>query len=84
MLGETYKTKEVAGKGVIAMAFLVLLVSAYVTEILGLHALFGAFIAGVIMPDNLNFRHMMTEKIEDVSLALLASLSLSPVDSRQR
>lgn len=74
MLGETYKTKEVAGKGVIAMAFLVLLVSAYVTEILGLHALFGAFIAGVIMPDNLNFRHMMTEKIEDVSLSLFLPL----------
>lgn len=74
MMGATYKTKEVAGKGMIAMVFTVLLVSAYVTEILGLHALFGAFIAGVIMPNDLNFRHMLTDKIEDVSLSLFLPL----------
>ncbi|MDO5016925.1 MAG: cation:proton antiporter [Porphyromonas sp.] len=74
VVGEAYNTKEVAGKGVVALAFVVLLVSAYVTEILGLHALFGAFIAGVVMPNNLNFRHMMTEKIEDVSLSVFLPL----------
>ncbi len=74
MIGATYQTKEVAGKGVVALSFTLLLISAYVTEVLGLHALFGAFIAGVVMPDNLNFRHMLTEKIEDVALAIFLPL----------
>lgn len=74
VIGGAYNTKEVAGKGIVALAFVVLLISSYVTEILGLHALFGAFIAGVVMPANLNFRHMLTEKVEDVSLAVFLPL----------
>ena len=74
VIGSAYNTKEVAGKGIVALAFVVLLISSYVTEILGLHALFGAFIAGVVMPTNLNFRHMLTEKVEDVSLAVFLPL----------
>lgn len=74
VIGGAYNTKEVAGKGIVALAFVVLLLSSYVTEILGLHALFGAFIAGVVMPTNLNFRHMLTEKVEDVSLAVFLPL----------
>ena len=54
--------------------FLLLIVSSYLTEILGLHALFGAFVAGVVMPDNIKFRKIMTEKVEDVSLALFLPL----------
>ena len=30
--------------------FLLLLLSAYATEVIGIHALFGAFLVGVIMP----------------------------------
>lgn len=74
LIGATYKTREVAGKGVVALSFVVLLISAYITEILGLHALFGAFIAGVVMPNNLSFRHMLTEKVEDVSLSIFLPL----------
>ncbi len=74
VIGGAYNTTEVAGKGIVALAFVVLLISSYVTEILGLHALFGAFIAGVVMPANLNFRHMLTEKVEDVSLAVFLPL----------
>lgn len=74
VIGSAYNTREIAGKGVIAMVFVTLLISSYITEILGLHALFGAFIAGVVMPDNLQFRHMMTEKVEDVSLAVFLPL----------
>jgi Kef-type K+ transport system membrane component KefB len=56
---------------IIAISFFILLVSAYFTEIIGIHALFGAFIAGVIMPDNLRFKKILTDKIEDVSTVLL-------------
>lgn len=74
IIGQAYNNKEVANIGLIALIFLTLLASAYVTEILGLHALFGAFIAGVVMPDDISFRRIMTEKVEDVSLSVFLPL----------
>lgn len=74
MIGHIYHNKEVVDKGLVAFIFLLLITSAYMTEILGLHALFGAFIAGVVMPSNVKFRKIMTEKVEDVSLALFLPL----------
>ena len=62
MIGHIYHNKEVIDKGLVAFIFLLLITSAYLTEILGLHALFGAFIAGVVMPGNVKFRKIMTEK----------------------
>jgi Kef-type K+ transport system membrane component KefB len=57
-----------------AIVFLVLLLSAYCSEIIGIHALFGAFLAGVIMPEEWNFRKVIIDKIEDVALVLLLPL----------
>ncbi|MGM9759243.1 MAG: cation:proton antiporter [Parabacteroides sp.] len=74
MVGNIYHNKEVIDKGLVAFIFLILIISAYLTEILGLHALFGSFIAGVVMPGNIKFRKIMTEKVEDVSLALFLPL----------
>ena len=74
MIGHIYHNKEVVDRGLVAFIFLLLIVSAYMTEILGLHALFGAFIAGVVMPENIKFRKILTEKVEDVSLALFLPL----------
>ncbi len=61
-------------KSITAISFLVLLISAFTTEILGIHALFGAFLAGLIMPDNLAFRKIFIGKIEDVSTILFLPL----------
>lgn len=74
MIGHIYHNKEVVDKGLVALMFLILIISSYITEILGLHALFGAFMAGVVMPTNIKFRKIMTEKVEDVSLALFLPL----------
>ncbi|MDR1881064.1 MAG: cation:proton antiporter [Tannerellaceae bacterium] len=74
MVGHIYHNKEVIDKGLIAFMFLILIISSYFTEVLGLHALFGAFVAGVAMPDNMKFRKIMTEKVEDVSLSLFLPL----------
>jgi len=74
MIGQVYHNKEVVDKGLVAFIFLLLLGSSYLTEILGLHALFGAFMAGVIMPSNIKFRKILTEKVEDVSLSLFLPL----------
>ena len=54
--------------------FLVLIISSYATEVIGIHALFGAFMAGVIMPDVPKFRTIFIEKVEDVALILLLPL----------
>lgn len=53
---------------------LVLFLSAYATEAIGIHALFGAFLAGVIMPSNIRLRNLLTERIEYVTLIILLPL----------
>lgn len=71
---EFQTSKRTINKSAIGIFFLVLFLSAYATEVIGIHALFGAFLAGVIMPSNMSFRNLFTEKIEDVSLVLLLPL----------
>ncbi|MFZ5554246.1 MAG: cation:proton antiporter [Bacteroidota bacterium] len=73
-VGDIYSNRESLSKPVVAMFFITLLVSSWVTEIIGIHALFGAFMAGVIMPSNMNFRSIFIEKVEDVSMVLLLPL----------
>jgi len=73
-LGDIYSHQDTLSKPVVAIFFVTLLVSSYLTEIIGIHALFGAFMAGVIMPQNLHFRNVFIEKVEDVSLVLLLPL----------
>ncbi|MCF6129280.1 cation:proton antiporter [Flavobacterium sp. AS60] len=73
-IGELYAKKENIKKSVVAIFFLTLIVSSYLTEIIGIHALFGAFMTGVIMPDISKFRNVFIEKVEDVSLILLLPL----------
>lgn len=73
-IGDLNSGKESINKPVVAIFFLTMLLSSYATEIIGIHALFGAFMAGVIMPESPKFRHMFTEKLEDVSLVVLLPL----------
>jgi hypothetical protein len=73
-IGDIHASKENLSKPVVAIFFLTLILSAYATEIIGIHALFGAFLAGVIMPDNMKFRNLFIEKVEDISLVLLLPL----------
>ena len=73
-IGELYATKDSLNKPVVAIFFLILIISSYTTEIIGIHALFGAFMTGVIMPDITKFRNLFIEKVEDVSLILLLPL----------
>jgi Kef-type K+ transport system membrane component KefB len=73
-VGELYSKSDNLSKPVVAIFFLTLIVSAYLTEVIGIHALFGAFMAGAIMPDNAKFRNVFIEKVEDVSVILLLPL----------
>ena len=73
-IGELYSSKDNLSKPVVAIFFLTLIISSYLTEIIGIHALFGAFMTGVIMPDITKFRNLFIEKVEDVSVILLLPL----------
>ena len=73
-IGDLYVTKDKLSKPIVAIFFLTLVISSYLTEVIGIHALFGAFIAGAIMPENVRFRNLFIEKVEDVALVLLLPL----------
>ncbi len=58
-------------KRYISLVFIALFISSYLSDLMGIHLLFGAFLAGVIIPDNVKFRKLLTGKIEDLSLVIL-------------
>ncbi|MCV9932149.1 cation:proton antiporter [Flavobacterium sp. LS1R47] len=73
-IGDLYGAKSSIDKPVVAIFVLTLIASSYATEVIGIHALFGAFMTGAIMPDVPKFRTMFIEKVEDVSVILLLPL----------
>lgn len=73
-IGKIYSNTEVINKGIIAFLFLFLTLSSFTTQLIGIHALFGAFLAGVVMPEIPEFRKIVIDKIEDVALTLLLPL----------
>ncbi len=48
--------------------------SALLTEFLGIHALFGAFLAGAVIPKDRSLIHAFTDKLEDLTVVLLLPL----------
>lgn len=61
-------------KGRIAIVLAVLLSSALATEIIGIHALFGAFVAGAVMPRGGTFRAVLRDRLESISAVFLLPL----------
>ena len=73
-IGDLFATRENLSKPVVAIFLVTLIISSYITEIIGIHALFGAFMTGAIMPDITKIRKIIIEKVEDVALILLLPL----------
>lgn len=73
-IGDLHSTKGSLSKPIVAIFFIVLILSSYATEVIGIHALFGAFMAGAIMPESAKFRNLFIEKVEDVGMVLLLPL----------
>ena len=73
-VGDLHASRENLSKPVVAIFFLILVVSSYATEVIGIHALFGAFMAGAVMPENMKFRNIFIEKVDDVAVVLLLPL----------
>ncbi|HKR86063.1 MAG TPA: cation:proton antiporter [Terriglobales bacterium] len=77
---------EKRGAGVEFISFLVLFIFAtsWTTEKLGVHALFGAFMAGLVMPKNDRLLTDLVHRIESLSLALLLPLFFALTGLRTR
>jgi Kef-type K+ transport system membrane component KefB len=72
-LGEKQLAEE-PSKGTLAIIVGVVIAAALSTEVIGIHALFGAFLAGAIIPDTHGFRHKLNVRVESFSSVLLLPL----------
>lgn len=70
-LSERVATREGLTQGKVALLLVALLVSASATEVIEIHALFGAFLFGAIIPKEGGLAATLAEKLEDVAVVLL-------------
>jgi len=56
---------------ILGMVLLLMLISAWTTEWLGIHALFGAFFMGAMMPRDKHFLNSIIDKLNDLTVVLL-------------
>ena len=69
-----YKKAGGVSDNLLALLLVIAMLCAVVTERLGLHLLFGAFLAGVVMPKERGFVREVLDKLETVTLVLLLPL----------
>ncbi|PSK34089.1 hypothetical protein B9Z65_8415 [Elsinoe australis] len=74
VLRRTRALEDGPSQGVIALTLLIALGCAFFTGIIGVHAIFGAFIAGLICPHEGGFAIKVTEKVEDLVSAVFLPL----------
>lgn len=73
-LGADRLAREEPTSGTLATVVCVAIAAALCTEVIGIHALFGAFLAGAIMPDASGFRDRINTYVERFSSVLLLPL----------
>jgi Kef-type K+ transport system membrane component KefB len=81
---ENWYEKRGAGIDFLSVLVLFIFASSWTTEKLGVHALFGAFMAGLVMPKNERLLTDVVERIESLSLALLLPLFFALTGLRTR
>ena len=77
LLGVLERRFRAAGRvtqDLLGATLLLVLLSAWTTEHLGIHALFGAFLVGAILPKEPGFVRAVTERVEDLVVVLLLPL----------
>jgi len=74
LLGAARLAEETPSRSTLAMIICVVVAGALCTEVIGIHALFGAFLAGAIMPEIGGFRHKLAVRVESFSTVLLLPL----------
>ncbi|PWY78905.1 hypothetical protein BO83DRAFT_333451, partial [Aspergillus eucalypticola CBS 122712] len=73
-LRQTGSLQKGPSQSVVAITLLIALASAFFTQIIGIHAIFGGFIIGLLCPHEGGFAIKLTEKIEDLVAALFLPL----------
>jgi Kef-type K+ transport system membrane component KefB len=73
-LGPMRLAQDDPSKGALATIVCVVVAAALCTEVIGIHALFGAFLAGAIMPETNGFRQKLGVRVESFSSVLLLPL----------
>ena len=58
-------------QGVMAVVFVALLLSSFATEFIGIHAIFGAFALGAVIPHDSGMARELTDRLEDMVVVLL-------------
>jgi Kef-type K+ transport system membrane component KefB/nucleotide-binding universal stress UspA family protein len=73
-LADRARTREGLSQNLVAVVLLLVLLSAWATELIGIHALFGAFILGAIIPKTEGLPQLLADKLEDLVVVLLLPL----------
>ena len=66
-----YGQKGRLTQGVMALVFVALLLSALATDLIGVHAVFGAFALGAVIPHDSGLARDLTDRLEDLVVVLL-------------
>jgi K+:H+ antiporter len=70
-LVELQERRGEMSKGVLAVVFVAMLLSALATEFIGIHAIFGAFVLGALVPNDSRVARELAAKLGDVVIVLL-------------
>ncbi|KAJ5584749.1 Cation/H+ exchanger [Penicillium hispanicum] len=73
-LRHTGSLQKGPSQSVVALTLLIALASAFFTQVIGVHAIFGGFVIGLMCPHEGGFAIKLTEKIEDLVAALFLPL----------
>lgn len=74
LLRRTGNIENGPSQSIISLIILIALASAFFTAIIGVHAIFGGFMVGLIIPRERNFNIKVLEKLEDLIGALFLPL----------
>ncbi len=83
-LQHTFERQQRLSQGLVGLVLLLMLTSAYITEAIGIHALFGAFLLGAMMPKGTAFVRAISEKLEDFTVVLLLPIFFAYTGLRTR
>lgn len=73
-LQRTGSLQKGPSQSVVTLTLLIALASAFFTQVIGVHAIFGGFVIGLMCPHEGGFAIKLTEKIEDLVTALFLPL----------
>ena len=70
-LSRIYGNRGGLTQGLMAVIFVALLLSSCATELIGIHAIFGAFAFGAVIPHDSQMARELTDRLEDLIVVLL-------------